>query len=193
VWGRVQALFNPFVQVGRDRSGFGLGLAIGYSPIRDESDRIGGTFVTCTETTQRVLGERRLRTLRDLAVRAPEETCDKAAVELAARVLSSNPTDIPFCALYLLEPDGQSAVLEGISGLEPSSPVAPARVKLAAAPWPLLEGLGTRQAVVATEVQRHFPGLRAGPWPSPRPWWCPFHSLDGESSRASCWRASAHG
>jgi signal transduction histidine kinase len=137
----------------------------GYSPIREESGRIGGTLVTCTETTQRVLSERRLRTLRDMAVRAPETTSDKAAVELAARVLSSNPADLPFCALYLLEPDGHSAALAALSGLEPSSPLTPARVTPEAAPWPFREVLDTRQAVVDTGVQQRFPGLRAGPWP----------------------------
>ena len=163
--GRATWAEDQLVPIPQDGALRELFWTFGYSPIREESGRIGGTFVTCTETTQRVLGERRLRTLRDLAVRAPEQTSDKAAVEMAARVLSSNPADIPFCALYLLEPDGQSAVLEGLSGLEPSSPVAPARVKLAAAPWPLLEVLSTRQVAVATEVQQHFPGLRAGPWP----------------------------
>ncbi|HEX6217196.1 MAG TPA: PAS domain-containing protein, partial [Vicinamibacterales bacterium] len=38
-----------------------------YSPVPDESGGIGGMFCACTETTNEVLGERRLRTLRDLA------------------------------------------------------------------------------------------------------------------------------
>lgn len=38
-----------------------------YSPIRDEAGRVGGVFTAVTETTLRVVGERRLRTLRELA------------------------------------------------------------------------------------------------------------------------------
>ena len=38
-----------------------------YSAIRDETTAVNGVLVTCVETTDRVLGERRLRTLRDLA------------------------------------------------------------------------------------------------------------------------------
>jgi PAS domain-containing protein len=38
-----------------------------YSPIRDDDGSIGGIFCACNETTGRVLGERRLRTLRDLS------------------------------------------------------------------------------------------------------------------------------
>ncbi len=41
-----------------------------YSPIRDESGGIGGVFTPVAETTEHVIGERRLRTLRDLAGRA---------------------------------------------------------------------------------------------------------------------------
>ncbi len=37
-----------------------------YSPIRDDSGAVGGIFCAVTETTGRVIGERRLRTLRDL-------------------------------------------------------------------------------------------------------------------------------
>ena len=37
-----------------------------YSPIREESGAVGGVLVTCMETTARVVGERRLRTLREL-------------------------------------------------------------------------------------------------------------------------------
>ena len=41
-----------------------------YSPIRDESGDVGGVLVTVTETTERVLNDRRLRTLRELAAGA---------------------------------------------------------------------------------------------------------------------------
>ena len=38
-----------------------------YSPIRDESGGVGGMLCACTETTEKVLGHRRLRLLRGLA------------------------------------------------------------------------------------------------------------------------------
>src|SRR5512140_1831953 len=40
-----------------------------YSPIRAESGGIGGVFTAVTETTARIIGERRLATLRALAER----------------------------------------------------------------------------------------------------------------------------
>ena len=40
-----------------------------YSAIHDESGAIGGVLVTCVETTERVIGERRLTMLRELGSR----------------------------------------------------------------------------------------------------------------------------
>jgi hypothetical protein len=66
-----------------------------YSPIRDESGGVGGMFCACTETTEKVLGDRRLVTLRDLAA-APAETDTTAkALGLSCEVLGKNPADVP--------------------------------------------------------------------------------------------------
>jgi hypothetical protein len=43
-----------------------------YSPIKRSDGSIGGVFSAITETTERVLGERRLRTLRELAAQTAE-------------------------------------------------------------------------------------------------------------------------
>ncbi len=53
-----------------------------YSPIRDDDGSVGGVFTAVTETTQRVIGERRLKTLRELGERTLEEA---HSVEQACR------------------------------------------------------------------------------------------------------------
>jgi len=52
-----------------DRHGFAeeCYFIFSYSPIREERGNVGGVLVTVTETTQRVLGERRLKTTQALA------------------------------------------------------------------------------------------------------------------------------
>src|SRR3954449_6429345 len=60
-----------------------------YSPIRAERG-VGGVHVTVTETTARVLHERRLRTLRDLAARAADAKTEALAWKRAAEVLATN-------------------------------------------------------------------------------------------------------
>lgn len=44
-----------------------------YSPIPDDAGGVGGMLCVVTEDTERTIGERRLRTLRDLAARTTEE------------------------------------------------------------------------------------------------------------------------
>ena len=76
-----------------------------YSPIRDETGGVGGVLVTVTETTSRVLGERRMRVLREIAARTAKTTTAEEACATAASVL--DPHDIPFAHIYLADRDGR--------------------------------------------------------------------------------------
>ena len=62
-----------------------------YTPIRDESGGVGGVFTPVTETTERVIGERRLHTLRDLAARSADAKSETEAWKICAEVLAQNP------------------------------------------------------------------------------------------------------
>src|SRR5881628_1760233 len=73
-----------------------------YSAIRDEHCRPGGVLVTCIETTERVLGERRLRTLHELAANASRSETVAGACEMIANTLARNPNDLPFTLLYFI-------------------------------------------------------------------------------------------
>ena len=66
-----------------DRHGFAeeCYFIFSYSPIREESGRVGGVLVTVTETTARVVGERRLKTTQALAAETREA---KTAAEACA-------------------------------------------------------------------------------------------------------------
>jgi hypothetical protein len=66
-----------------------------YSPIREESGGVGGVLVTVTETTERVLGERRLKTTQRLAAETRDAKTVREACEIAGRVLAINTDDCP--------------------------------------------------------------------------------------------------
>jgi signal transduction histidine kinase/DNA-binding response OmpR family regulator len=87
-----------------------------YSPIRGESGRVGGMLITCAETTARVIGERRLRTLRDLAARTTGARTVREACENALATLAENPIDLPAVALDLIEPGGSTPARFGVAG-----------------------------------------------------------------------------
>jgi PAS domain S-box-containing protein len=109
-----------------------------YSPVPDDRGGIGGVFCACTEETGRVLGRRRLRTLRALSEQANQAKSADGACEAAAATLAEDPNDLPFLRLYLLDDDGRRARLVGLTGVDPDTPAGPAVVDLeqADAPWP---------------------------------------------------------
>src|SRR5437588_6210880 len=53
-----------------------------FSPIRDETGGVGGLFHPVTETTNRMLSERRTRALRDLADHAGKARTSEEALAL---------------------------------------------------------------------------------------------------------------
>ena len=71
-----------------------------YSPIRDESGGIGGVFCVVSETTRRVVGERRLRTLGELAAHAAAGKSETACWTALAQTLAANRLDLPVAGLY---------------------------------------------------------------------------------------------
>lgn len=141
-----------------------------YSPLWDEGE-IAGIFCACYETTERVIGERRLRTLRDLgrtvsSAKNPDEAC-----ELAANTLAANPADIPFALIYLLDGDGECARLVASTGLGAESKAAPARIELSelvsCSTWPMGRVFKTGSAELISDLTTRFGCLPARPWPEP--------------------------
>ena len=120
-----------------DRHGFAeeCYFVFSYSPIREESGAVGGVLVTVTETTQRVLGARRLATLQALAADTRDAGSVGDACAIAARVLAANPADLPFARIYLLGRDGDLAELAGAAGDAPAD-----------APWSIAEVARTRES-----------------------------------------------
>ena len=129
---------------------------------RNERGDVGGIFCAVTETTQRVLHERRLAILKELSAEA--RTTPEAA-RIMAEVLEHTP-DIPFALLYLKETDGLHAGLASHCGLPEHSTVAPVRIDLTGEqePW-RLSCAQSDGMVVLTDLERCFGPLPGRPWP----------------------------
>ncbi len=91
-----------------------------YSAIKDVAGNIVGIFTPVAETTEKVVAERRLRTLKDLSSSSRAET-EEALMKSLATALSTNNIDLPFWSLYRLC-DGQfETVCSSKSGVLPIS------------------------------------------------------------------------
>jgi PAS domain S-box-containing protein len=144
-----------------------------YSPVPDDSGGIGGMLCVVTEDTERTIGERRLRTLRELAARTNDEARSvEDACHTAARILAGNPKDVPFALLYLLDPAGCRALLAGAAGVEAGRPVSPTAVDLASgdAAWPFRQVVESGKSVVVKGLATRFASLPSGAWPEPPTW-----------------------
>ena len=87
-------------------------------------------LATVNEITEKVVGERRIRALRDLGARALEANSALGACEAAAETIVKYPKDLPFVLIYLTEPDGRSARLVCAAGTDEDGPAS-----LVSSPW----------------------------------------------------------
>ncbi|HEV2854116.1 MAG TPA: ATP-binding protein [Thermoanaerobaculia bacterium] len=137
-----------------------------YSPVRDESGGVGGVFTAVTETTTRVIGERRLQTLRELAEQATQAKTAEEACSLAAHTLEGNPHDLPFALLYLLDEDARQARLCAAINFSPGMKAVPATVRIDGEDslWSFQRVLDTNRNQIVGDLEERFGRLPAGPW-----------------------------
>ncbi len=142
---------------------------LSYSPIRDESGGVGGMLAVVAETTERVEGERRLGTLRDLLRAAGEAQTRAGACSTAVSILKQNPVDVPFALVYLASEDGQAAELVAATGLPEGSELAAQRIDLSGAEpergWPLQRAMLSRGLERVSDLKRRFRHVPQGPYP----------------------------
>jgi signal transduction histidine kinase len=154
-----------------DRNGYfeEIYFTYSYSPVREESGGVGGTLVVCTETTDRVIGERRLRTLRDLAVRSAGLRNPAVVVADAGRTLTENNTDVPFALIYKADDNRGTAHLVFVGGVEAGSPGCAKSISLAdemgqTAVWPLDQVFHTGKCEMIAGGRPLPSGLSGGAW-----------------------------
>src|SRR5579875_2506332 len=139
-----------------------------YSPIPDDAGRVAGIFCANTDDTRRVIGERQLALLRELAAGTAEARSVAAACALSMRGLGTDPRDIPFALLYLLDHDQRRAALGGAAHIGRGHPAAPEVVALdAAAAWPIAEVVRTNAPPLIPALGSSFGVLPTGAWDRP--------------------------
>src|SRR5579862_979517 len=140
---------------------------IAYSPVPDESapSGIGGVLATVHEITQKVVGERRVTLLRDLGRSSlAEAQTAEIACAAAAATLARQAIDIPFAAIYLMEPDGQHARLAGTCGMDPGEAMSPVVID---ATHLYFRALASESIPVIEHLAARFERVPPGPWDAP--------------------------
>jgi PAS domain S-box-containing protein len=137
-----------------------------YSPLSDDDGSVAGHFCVVTEETERIIGERRLSTLRSLAAELNKTIAESEVCESVVRSLRDNQKDLPFSLTYLFSDDGKQALLAGQTGIEPGHPVAPSRIAVDGKEklWPVSEVLRTKSSLEVEMPPQLLPSLPSGFW-----------------------------
>ncbi|MGA5031425.1 SpoIIE family protein phosphatase [Streptomyces cellulosae] len=137
-----------------------------YSPLRDDAGHVVGMLCVVSEDTERVIGERRMATLRDLGSDPSVIRTEQEVLAFADRQLSRNPRDLPFTLTYLF--DGDDARLVGATGVTPGPPLAPPVLPASSAegPWPVA-ALADGEARLVPLTGAPFDGPPGGGRPEP--------------------------
>jgi PAS domain S-box-containing protein len=146
---------------------------IAYSPVPDETapNGIGGVLATVNETTEKVVGERRVQILRDLGANATDAKSVEEACVLAARTICNHPKDVPFALFYVIDEGGKQASLSAASGVGKGEQISPRVVELnrdgGQSQWPFSEALRVEKMQVVEKLGERFTDLPPGPWSDP--------------------------
>ena len=143
-----------------------------YSPIPDDDGKPGGIICANTADTARVIGDRQVATLRELAARTVDARTWEDASRQSVAALSINPRDITFALLYVVQPGSEEAVLAARHGLPPGHPAAVEALHPAngSSSWPI-KGLTKEEPPRLVDLARTFgTTVPGGAWDRATQW-----------------------
>ncbi len=137
-----------------------------YSPIPDDNGAAGGIICANTDDTRRIVGERQLELLRELAAQTVNASTFDEACARSALALETNPRDIPFALIYLFDPGQDCFVLGGTSGISQNLSQIPQTVSGHSQPnWPFAEVAASHRHQLITDLSAIDSCLPTTVWP----------------------------
>jgi PAS domain S-box-containing protein len=140
-----------------------------YSPLTDDAGRSSGIFCVVMEETERVIGARRLATLRDLAAELAAAGSEDGVLAAVERGISGSRKDLPFTLTYLFQGGDTRARLAACTGFRPGDPGAPEIIDAADSvqAWPAGELLAGYPRLVIDPLPHSLGALPTGAWDVP--------------------------
>jgi PAS domain S-box-containing protein len=138
-----------------------------YSPVRDKNGDVQGVLVVCSETTEQVLSERRLRALLAISAEVPgrddlpdDEAPDELPLAFIRKVverLDEDPADIPFALLFTVRSGNVASAGHTHSAIS----------LLNAEHWPVAQVAESGSARLVEPLSPKLGTLVLPPWPEP--------------------------
>ncbi|MCU1595062.1 MAG: histidine kinase [Frankiales bacterium] len=130
-----------------------------YSPLEDDGGEVVGMLCVVTEDTERVIGARRLATLRDVSAAISSVQSEPDVLAATSAELERDLQSLPFTAIFLFDRFGNPVHVGG-SGLQPGSAAAVPEA------WPV-EHLRAGETIVVEDLPSQFADLPTGAWQLP--------------------------
>ena len=134
-----------------------------YSPVPGDDGHPEGIICANTDDTDRIIGERQLRTLKDLGKAYINCKSDKDIFDSTVNALKENAADFPFAMIYEADEDNEVFTLAGLTEIVDSG-IAPISFKKGKnRPWFQKNGASGHYHV---EILKQVPAnLPKGNWP----------------------------
>ena len=137
--------------------------SVSHAPAENDEGEIVGMLAVCSEVTEQLVGERRLRLLRELGARAGEARETGEAARDLVGTMAEHPLDVPFAAVYLRE--GAGLVRTAWFGVDRDAAALPPRLATTESMWPIEPAL-RGEVAVAEDVER-LVAVAGGPYADP--------------------------
>ncbi|MDN5943376.1 MAG: hypothetical protein L0H94_15970, partial [Nitrospira sp.] len=131
-----------------------------YSPLYADAGTMGGMLCVVTEETERVVAERRVACLGDLASSLTATKTEQEVFDAIEHGLTADRRDLPFTFTYLYGEDGevQLAAKTGIVAGPPATAIE------APSGWPLDDVRSKGMRIILDDLVRRFEWVPPGPW-----------------------------
>jgi signal transduction histidine kinase len=181
IWGDLESRIRTVMETGEatwdeglllflERSGYPEETyhTFSYSPVISADGTIEGMFCVVTEETERIIGERRLATLRDLAATLGSTVNENDVFAAIENGLGTNARDLPFTLTYAFDDEGAHARLLAATGIAPDHPAAPRVIDVHGTPlWPARELWDSPKAIIVDGLAERVASLPNGAWDRP--------------------------
>jgi signal transduction histidine kinase len=138
-----------------------------YSPVPGDQGGTSGIICANTDDTQRIVGERQLRTLKDVGKNITDAKSVDDIYTKAIDTLKENPQDFPFACIYHIEDDGELARMVGKTAPDLSDTVLPEYISFEsslAKAWLMTEAVHADKPMIVSDLRSKYGNLPSGPW-----------------------------
>ncbi|RUP00538.1 ATP-binding protein [Hyphomicrobium sp.] len=159
-----EATYSEKMLLFLERSGFAEETyhTFSYSPLFGDNGKIAGMLCVVVEETERVISERRLATLSELASKSSTAKTEPELFKNICSSLADNSRDLPFTLTYVFS--GDEAHLACATGIEAGHPAAPPILTMQNSPWPLSEAYANGEIFLDEALAERHANL-------PSPYW----------------------